>query len=731
MKKFFQKLFIFLLIIVFITVSIWAYFKFSKTKNYDLISIVPTSAIFIIESDNLSMGWNKLSNSEIWHHLKTTAVFSEYDNMVNSINNIISNNKIVAPVFTNRKILVSAHMISGNNYDFLYLIQSDNASKLSFMAELASFLDYSISRRKYNNEEIIDFIDVKSKNKISTCFIGNIMAVSFSGALIEEAIDQKQNISLLDNNDFINISESLQINEMFSIYINNSKLKDLMSCYFSDNLDLAESFGKSTTFTAANVNMHTNKLVFKGYMGINDSISSYIRALSQNKPVRTYSHNIVSQNTALYLSLSFSDFNSFINELKKEFRNADTNQFDNYEKELEKIEKFLKIDFNKQFFSWIDNEIAMIKLQPSANSKEDDMVVFINTSDINKAKQGLSEITKQIKKRSPAKFKEYEYRDFPINIFSVKGFFKLFLGKMFQKLDVPYFTYIDNYVVFSNSTGALMEVIDDYLLGKTLGKDETFKLIHKNFGNHSNVNIYIQMPKMYKHLYKSSTGEFKKGLTNNTELILSFVNIGVQLSSSNNGFDFYMELQHCPDIFYNFQITNIERAAEDIYFRYYDTLGFMFNLAEIPMIEGSIKLHYDNENILAEGNVINGLAQGIWRIYYPSGNLSGVIRLNEGKLNGVSRFFFDNNLNKEKTIVEFDNDVIINMYKELYSNGQTKCLLEVKDGKLHGKAEYFYENGRIKMRRNYKDGLSHGKWIVYNELGKEIDKTRYRKGNEK
>ena len=44
----------------------------------------------------------------------------------------------------------------------------------------------------------------------------------------------------------------------------------------------------------------------------------------------------------------------------------------------------------------------------------------------------------------------------------MKGFFRLFFGGLFDKFEKPYYTYVDDYVVFSNKASSLLSFVEDY-----------------------------------------------------------------------------------------------------------------------------------------------------------------------------------------------------------------------------------------------------------------------------
>ena len=57
----------------------------------------------------------------------------------------------------------------------------------------------------------------------------------------------------------------------------------------------------------------------------------------------------------------------------------------------------------------------------------------------------------------------------------MKGFFRLFFGKLFDKFEKPYYTYVDDYVVFSNKAASLLSFVEDYEQKNLLKDNPGFK----------------------------------------------------------------------------------------------------------------------------------------------------------------------------------------------------------------------------------------------------------------
>jgi antitoxin component YwqK of YwqJK toxin-antitoxin module len=308
----------------------------------------------------------------------------------------------------------------------------------------------------------------------------------------------------------------------------------------------------------------------------------------------------------------------------------------------------------------------------------------------------------------------------------------MFFGKLFGKLERPYFTFIDDYVVFSNSDGQLMLVIDSYIKNKTMSKNASFMNFMDDFDKNANVSLFVQTPKIYKHLYFYGKNDTKESLKKNKDLILSFEKIGFQLISDGDMFKTTLITEHNTDALMDETLENIEKAAEDLYFYDYDSLQFKVDLTGVPVSENvPVQLFYNDKQVMAEGSVIDGKPHGVWKNYYLSGKIQSIIRYEEGLVNGHCIFYYEDDLQTMKAEMDFEKDVMQGDYKEYYQNGNLKALIKVKDYILDGDVEFYYERGGLKAKGQYSEGFMDGKWKYYNETGQEIAKKKYKNGVEK
>ena len=732
MKKFFKWFFIIILIGVIAGGAWYVYDNYiAKHTVRNHFSVVPSDAVFIIETSNLTEAWTKISESNIWANLLNSKTFEEIDEYAGMLDDYLKNNKAISLILRNRPMLVSAHMISGVDYDFLFVVDLQGSKSISKAFDALSLVDgYKFKKRKYHKTEIKEFIDVEDPNSIIYfSIVDNLLVVTFTGELIERAIDSRGTDYWKNNMVYQNVSNELSYRKLFKFHFNYKQLTNFSSIYAEDMEEFTKPIANSLIFTALNMNLLENQLSFDGFTAI-DSLPSYMSALSDVKPGKMRAYEIISDQAALYFSISFKNYNILFQSLINQYEEGNAKDMEDYSKNVKLVERLLKINMQEDFFDWIGEEIAFIKLQPKNSARVEDVIVAIHSKEIEDAKKGLNHITKQIRKRSPLKFEIINYKNFGINYLERKGFFKMFFGKLFKKLEKPYFTYIEDFVVFSNSQEALKEIIDDYLKGHTLSHKEKFMDFKSEFEQKSNISVFLQMPKLYTNLYTFSNNETKNSVKNNKNLILSFNRIGFQLISRGDLFETNFIAAHDHDAAFNEELEKFEeQASESLQKEQFDSLTFKIILEDsILQNNGSYKAFYENgKTVKFEGRITNNMVNNLWRSYYKNGNLKSSINYKDGKVEGIAFFFYDDKKEIKLAEINYQDDLINGLYQEFFENGAQKAKLNYEEGELHGDAEFYYKTGSIKIKGKYKNNNKKGRWFFYNQKGEVINKERMRR----
>jgi len=653
-----------LLILSFLFYQAYVFFL-APTNNLKGIYLVPKDAVLVLETQKPIDNWQDISSSDIWNHLQKNDYFNQLTKKLNGVDNVFTKQKKLIDFIGNRDFIISIHVTQNKKYDLLYIANLQKISKLNLLKKhLSSFVgeDYKASKRKYHNHEILEFYNKKNRETLYISFIENQLIASFTHSLVEQSIDQYNEPIIGRDLQFIDISKKVGYDNMFRLYVQYKFMDSYLNCFFNQTDALVKNINQTFKYSGFNFKLKSNNVIIAdGFTNTNNKASIYLKALQKSGKGKRTIAKIAPKRTAIYMSFAFSSFNKFYANFE-DVQKENPKQFKSYQDNLDKIENYLGIDIKNNFVSWIDNEIALLQIQSTSHSAKNEMALVFKINSKKKTKKNLDFVLERIKKKTPVKFKELSYKNYSIQYLSIKGFFKVFLGEMFEKLDKPYFTIIDDYVVFSNHPNTLKNIIDDFLGDETLIKLEDFQNFNNYFEKKSSVFTYINTPILYKNIYALADRKTKNQLTKNKDFIICFPEIGFQLTPYVNMFEskFIVSYQD-PDI-----VKSKEQFKDKI-------IG--------PKLDNS------------------------------SSNTKNILEIEKVDLFKVPKIT-PKNLNDKEFVIRFKDNTI-------------RVEVSLKDGFPDGRYKEYYKNGELKLKGRFKNGKQYKTWKAYDSKGNLIKKKKF------
>ncbi len=640
------------------------FFYLAPSANLQSIYLIPKDAVFVVETQKPVDNWDKIRESEAWNHLQQNDYFFELTESIHKMDTIFHNKKKLFQLFGTRSLFFSVHMYKPKEYGIFYVIDLKRIAKLKLLRSyLNTLLDdtYSLSRREYHGNEIIELYDKESRETLYLSFIKNQLIASYVHTLIEASIDQVGEPFIGRNLDFIEVKKKTGYDDMFRLYLQHDYLDDYARYFTNEPTALIQTLSENFLFSGFSFDLASNNtMIAKGYTSISEGNLGYLKALQQSGTSKRSIPKIAPERTALYMSFGFDSFSELYTNFLQ-IQQKEPEVFKAYESQKGTIEKLLKINIKDNFVSWIGNEIALLQIQSSITRGKNDMAMILKAADIEKAKTHLAFIQKQLKKRTPVKFKTIVYKDHPIHFMAIKGFFKLFFGNLFKNFDKPYYTIIDDFVVFSDKPNTLKSIIDTFLDEKTLENSEDFRHFNSNFKKSSSLFAYINMPVLYENMLSLADKTTKKQMLKNKDFIICFPQIGFQLTPSNELFK--------SKFVADYQSAAIVKSKEQF--------------KDLQLFGPLLPSNSNRTSNLPEVKDVFDVVQ-----LYPE-------------------------------------DLNADRYIKNYTSGAKHIEVGLKDGLKHGRYYEYYPDGVLKMKGRYRKDKQVGVWRAYDSKGEQIERKRF------
>jgi antitoxin component YwqK of YwqJK toxin-antitoxin module len=605
-------------------------FILSPKTNLQSIYLIPKDAVFIIESERPVESWQQISESKAWQHLQGNAYFSELTENIQRVDTVFNDNHKLFEFFDGRSLFISVHMVSPKDYGLFYVLDLKRLAKLQLLKTYLNTLlneGYVLSKRTYHEHEILEVHDRESKETMYLAFIKNQLVASYTHTLVEASIDQYQEPVLGRNLNFIEINQKVGHEDLFRLYVQYNYFDEYVKRFTDRPSDWVRRVSENFLFSGFYFDLDSKStLTANGYTNISSVNEYYLEALQKSGTAERSIPTIAPKRTALYISYGFNSFPEFYQNFELAQQN-DPKQFESYQQGIEKVEKFIKINVKENFVSWIGNEIAVLQIQSQISESKNDMALVLKANDADDAKRNLDFVVEQIRKKTPVKFKAVDYKGYEINFLSIKGFFKMLLGGRFNEFDKPYFTQIEDFVVFSDNPNTLKGIIDHFIEGAVLTASEAFRDFDEKFDSESTVFVYSNIPILYDNLYGLADATTKQKMRKNKDFIICFPQVGLQLTPEDDLFEsrLVINYQDVEEVKRNNEFTAEKQhpntqskitSSEEI-------TDAIFNLKPIypnDLNAKSFSKLYANGATKFEVDLKDGLKHGRYTEYYPNGN---------------------------------------------------------------------------------------------------------------
>jgi hypothetical protein len=252
-------------------------------------------------------------------------------------------------------------------------------------------------------------------------------------------------------------------------------------------------FNNQNVYTSLSYNFSKEKLLFNGSTTVNDP-DSYYNLFSSIKPKKITIDNVLPVNTATYTIYTIDNYNSWRVGLKNWLAKQEDNNLNQF---TENVRSKYRLNPEDAFPRYTKDQFVTFQLKTS------EKLGAINLLNGDKLSQQLLDLS--------------ETYNSDIKLFKESDILYYYFGEPFRKFKRPYYTIVDNYIIFSNNANALQDFLDNYRSNRLLINSSAYISMNNQLSATSTLMFYInneqftdiarhnlQLP-YYKH-YRSESG---------------------------------------------------------------------------------------------------------------------------------------------------------------------------------------------------------------------------------
>lgn len=133
---------------------------------------------------------------------------------------------------------------------------------------------------------------------------------------------------------------------------------------------------------------------------------------------------------------------------------------------------------------------------------------------------------------------------------------------------------------------------------------------------------------------------------------------------------------------------------------------------------------------IEEGDYFNNEKKGLWKRYWPGGELRSEIYYVDGKPSGPYKLYYADGQPEESGY--WENGKHTRAIQRYYANGRMKEELQYdSEGNRQGLQRYYHENGSLALEVTMQDGAEHGMQKRYDGEGQLMDERQFENGKVK
>jgi len=531
---------ILLIILVAIIGGVGSYLYFNRAHKQYLPAAMalPESSVAAWQGQKTQTLFTSFKQQEWYTFIRQNTSVQGFEKDYQYFDSIVNANSNFKTLLESGPLVVSLHVTAADNYQLLFLHQTDNVINTHDIEKLVKSKneDARVIDHTFEDVKVFEIKNSQKELMFAYSFMDGVLAVSRNTELVEEAVhafkENKSKSSGMVQKMVDGVAED-------KMYINYTRLPDLINIYTSPEVHAAiKDIASLGEFGDYNLKAEKNEIRLTGALSTMDKKNYLWNALQDEKPKAVGLSKILPVGTGLFMSWCADSFNGYYAKYKA-FLKA-TGKTEAWEKDKVETETTTGLNLERDITPLIGAEWGYALLEAGGENTSAEELLLLKPKDTTLAVSNLATLNKRVSASNLAGYSASNYRGFKINKIVTNNAFALLLGSMFRKVQSPYYTMVGDYIVFSQSNSALIKCIDAYLDKQTLSAATFYKDFSKSLVSESNFYLYISPSRAAAIGSDYIKESYKSRYQENFPTYKGFNCFGFQLAS--NGKDFFNQV---------------------------------------------------------------------------------------------------------------------------------------------------------------------------------------------
>ncbi|MDJ1502190.1 hypothetical protein [Xanthocytophaga agilis] len=472
---------------------------------------VPIHSLLVVEADNplnVVSNWEK---EETWKPIQSLPYFQTLLSRLNSLQKYPESKEILL----NKKILMSLHVTTRNDFDYVFYIPLSEREKTSTQKLIQQFranTEFRTDTRIFGDHKITDITDRSSRQSFSFIFTDDLLIGSYTSFLVEDVIRKLNEGTVSRDTQWNTWNKSATVSKgPLQVYVNLSATPRLAQLFTNSSSD-AGILSTLGLFTNLELAQEKNSINLKGntHLSSQNNKINYLSMFEGQEAQPVSCLSMIPNQTAILYHWTFSKPQAYF---KKHY------QYDS----------LYHSSAHPKYFSWIANEMALAIVETTTGNQPD-RLLCVRTNDVSNAAKQLKEVSIQYDEGNGHPPYQEKYKGATIHQIYKPEFPSSVFGNEVNGFSQCFYTIINQYVVFGNSVQSLKNLLDIRETGDVWSQSAIKRNLFKSEQS-AHFTIQIDVSHAWSLFYQKAAPHWQQIMQQYSSSLKDFEHLTIQFHS--------------------------------------------------------------------------------------------------------------------------------------------------------------------------------------------------------
>jgi hypothetical protein len=506
-----------------------------KVTKLNAVEVISAEALFVFETQEPVLAWNQLVSQPFWKSISGIPSLKNAENNLLILDSIAGKSGILQKNLKGNQLAISLHPTGKEEFDFLYVLAYQNPESFYLFEEIEKKIqaEGTISSRNYS-EITIKELKIKG-NGITLTYakIDNLLVLSFTSFLVEDAIRHSQNEGLsVFSEQYEELFKDLPTSKGLGVLrIGGSGLSGIAKIITPEKNSFSVLNQEKTKLSAnLQLDFKEEKVFLDGKLFFDGEKIPSLKSIPSSSI--NYFKNLIPFRTAIYLQYQLKEPFSLFSGFQSDFPFNSTVIGD--------IETRL---INKGFAKYLTGHIGLIIMEKTPNEPQD-KILMLKTENPNVQLELLKKFGLGENQQIDISRLSDVHLGTEIFVIGAEEFPGHLFNGNFMGFGDTYFTLIEEVIVMANSSKAMKLFIDDWKNGKNWGKSVNQEEIIRKLEEESGFSLIMDGPKFWDSMEESASMGWKSFFQRYKQELKTFDKMYLKTFEEGKHTKIYIEISH-------------------------------------------------------------------------------------------------------------------------------------------------------------------------------------------